>query len=351
MPPSTFAEAWGSVFVCLLVSSALNGGIAIQACSYFSRFKNDMLVLKCAVVVVCLGAVLHFACTSWILHSVVILGYDRSVYDVIIPLGLPIGSAVEAIVHSTVQGIYLFRMYRFGQNRYILASCCVLVLLQLGLGLTWVGRLSTGKPFLLIFARDQETKWIVTSFFTISAAVDVFIAVSLSYQLMQSRKGSLKRTKYLVDKIMRWTICEQHFARSRVFDVEASIATGMLTSAVAITIVFAVSPKYNFTSQTPRQFKDFPSGICGTPYFGSRYACSNKIVNAPDPNDARAYISPIGNAFCLLALLNARRKHINTTDLSMVDIPTMSGHVDGSSSSWGAVAAEAHDLDTPPRKV
>ncbi|KAF8889688.1 hypothetical protein BD779DRAFT_1520486 [Infundibulicybe gibba] len=219
MAPS-FAEAWGSVFICLLVSSAFNGCIAMQACSYFLRFKNDTLLMKCTVVVVWLGSTLHFACTCWVLHDSTILGYDRPSYDITIPLGISMGTALAAIVHFTVQGTYIFRIYQFGQNRYILAFCCLLVLFQLGLGLTWTGQLSAGNPFLLIYGQDWETKWIVTSFFTISAVVDVFITVSLSSQLMRNRRDSLEGTRHLIDKIMRWTI-----------------PTGMLTSAVAIAIV------------------------------------------------------------------------------------------------------------------
>ncbi|KAF8889685.1 hypothetical protein BD779DRAFT_325748 [Infundibulicybe gibba] len=221
MSPSTFAEAWGSVVTCFLVSSALNGCIFAQMWSYFSRFQNDRLVLKCAVAAVWLFSMLHFACACWVLHSVMVLGYDKPFYDVIIPIGLSAGLAAESIVHLIVQGTYIFRMYLFGRNRYILTLCCMLVLVQLGFGLTWAGRLAIGDvPLLLMDARNQGAKWVITSVFTTCASVDVFITVSLSSQLIRSRKNSLKRTKYLIDKIVGWTI-----------------PTGMLTSAVAIAIV------------------------------------------------------------------------------------------------------------------
>ncbi|KAF8882443.1 hypothetical protein BD779DRAFT_1674980 [Infundibulicybe gibba] len=99
---------------------------------------------------------------------------------------------------------------------------CTLVLLELGFGFTWVWRAAvTGATEVQLDALGQEIEWDITSFFVISAFVDVFITISITYQLTQSRSSGLKRTKHLIDGIIRLTI-----------------PTGMLTSFVAIVIVF-----------------------------------------------------------------------------------------------------------------
>ncbi|KAF8868729.1 hypothetical protein BD779DRAFT_1807685 [Infundibulicybe gibba] len=321
MPPLTFAEVWGSIAICLLVSSVLNGCIAMQACSYFLRFSNDVLVLKCAVAVVWLGSMLHLASMCWVLHSVIILGYDQPFYDVIIPLGLSISIAIESIMHSAVQGTYIFRMYRFGQNRYILAPCCMLVLLQLGFGFTWAARVAVSETFLLIFARNQEMKWIVTSFFTICASVDLFITVSLTSQLMWSRKNGLKRTKSLIDNIMRWTI-----------------PTGMLTRCVALNLL-------NPPQIIPNRID---SVVAITIVLVWNLQGSESLLGV-----AICIFEPDCYVICLLALLNARSTHAGITDLPMVTVSATSTgwHADASSSSGTAVATTVHDLSTPPRKV
>ncbi|KAF8882401.1 hypothetical protein BD779DRAFT_1542970 [Infundibulicybe gibba] len=158
--------------ICVLISAALNGCIAIQACSYFSTFRTDPLVLK--------SARGHF-------------GICRPLYAVMIPIGFSIAVALEVIVHVIVQGVYIFRMYRFGKNPYILASCCALVMVEAGMGFAWAGWVAASAIMLQVDARNQQIRWMITCFFTISAFVDVFITASLSYQLWRSRIMGLRR--------------------------------------------------------------------------------------------------------------------------------------------------------------
>ncbi|KAF8882589.1 hypothetical protein BD779DRAFT_1542820 [Infundibulicybe gibba] len=232
MPPTSFPEAWGGVMTCILISPVLAGGIAAEACSYFSRFPKDPLVLKCAVAVIWLGSLLVSAFGCWVLHSFAILGYDLPFYGVIVPPAFSIIIALETIVHSTTQGTYIFRMYRFGQNRHILACCCVLMLFEVGFGFTWAGRVAINDTIQHVDARDQGIEWVITSFFTISAFLDVFITVSMSYQLRRSRLNGLKQTKYLIDRIIRWTIRKHIITSLRGFNSVVPTATGMLTRFV-----------------------------------------------------------------------------------------------------------------------
>ncbi|KAF8870574.1 hypothetical protein BD779DRAFT_1579440, partial [Infundibulicybe gibba] len=212
MPPTSFPEAWGGVIICIMISPVLAGGIAVEACSYFSRFPKDPRVLKCAIAVIWLGSFLVSASGCWILHSFAILGYDLPFYGVIVPPGFSIAIVLETIVHSTTQGTYIFRMYRFGQNRYILVGCCMLVLFEVGFGFTWAGRVAISDTIQHIDARNRGIQWVITSFFTISAFLDVFITVSMTYQLKRSRLSGLKQTNYLIDRIIRWTIRERIIA-------------------------------------------------------------------------------------------------------------------------------------------
>ncbi|KAF8882421.1 hypothetical protein BD779DRAFT_928739 [Infundibulicybe gibba] len=273
---SPVAWAWAGGTICFLVSFIITGCTIVQACSYFSKFKMDPLLLKSAVAVIVLGSFLKFALDCWLLHSSIVLQYDTPSEDIVVPIGFSIVVAVEIIVHSTAQGTYIFRMYRFGHNRYLLAFSCVLVLIELGFGFTWVGRVAIpgATAVRLVAVLAQEIVWDITSFFTVSAFVDVFIAVSMTYQLVRSRSSGLKQTKHLIDRIIRLTI-----------------PTGMLTSSVAITIVLLwnLGKRDSFTW----------AGMCS--------------------------LEPCCYAAGLLALLNARRKHFNVEDSgqSSMSLPTM----------------------------
>ncbi|KAF8899429.1 hypothetical protein BD779DRAFT_83229 [Infundibulicybe gibba] len=221
MPTLSFSGPWAGFTLCILISFVLVGCVAVQACSYFSKFQKDPLLLKCAVAIITLGCFLQFGLDCWVLYSFTVSQYDVPSYGIIIPIGFSMGAILEIIVHATAQGVYIFRMYRFGHNRYFLVCSCILVFLELGFGFTWIGRVAvTGVTAVQLATLGQEIVWDTTSFFTISAFVDVFITVSMTYHLMQGRSNGLKRTRHLIDRIIRLTI-----------------PTGMLTSSVAIVIV------------------------------------------------------------------------------------------------------------------
>ncbi|KAF8882423.1 hypothetical protein BD779DRAFT_928934 [Infundibulicybe gibba] len=176
-------------------------------------------MLRAQVAIIMLGCFLQFVLDCWVLYSYTISQYDVPSYGIIIPIGFSIAVTLEIIVHATAQGAYIFRMYRFGHNRHFLAFSCMLVLFELGFGFTWVGRVAiTGATAVQLDALGQEIEWDITSFFTISAFVDVFITVSITYQLMRSRSSGLKRTKHLIDRIIRLTIRE-HTTASQGYQI------------------------------------------------------------------------------------------------------------------------------------
>ncbi|KAF8874133.1 hypothetical protein BD779DRAFT_263113 [Infundibulicybe gibba] len=113
-------------------------------------------------------------------------------------------------------------MYRFSHNRYILACCCTLAGVELGTGFAWAKQVSHAAPEWR--EAMQESRWIITTSFVASVVLDTFIAISMCHQLWRSRMMGLKRTRRLVDKLMRWTI-----------------QTGALTSVVSVAVVLMVN--------------------------------------------------------------------------------------------------------------
>ncbi|KAF8882430.1 hypothetical protein BD779DRAFT_929639 [Infundibulicybe gibba] len=289
MSPSTFAGTWGNVTIGFLVS-----------------FPKDSLVLKCAIALIWLCSALRLLSDCWVIHSILISGYDQPFYGVIIPVGLSISIVLGTIVQAIGKGTYIFRMYRFGQNRYILACCCVLILVELGLGLVWAGRVAINDIALQVETREQEIEWVITTQFTISAFIDVFVTASVSYWLRQNRADGLKRTRYLADKIMQWTI-----------------QTGILTSAMAIAVVLMWNIKRDSLIWL---------GLSA--------------------------IEPECYAFCLLAMLNARRTYSraigsDNPSLPMTALWAASGHTGASSGpaiAENATAATVLNLRASPDK-
>ncbi|KAF8878734.1 hypothetical protein BD779DRAFT_1474645 [Infundibulicybe gibba] len=221
-----FEKTWGVVMALNLASAVFNGCIIMQACTYFQKFfHRDRFILKCMVAFIWFGCTIFALCEFWFMHAIIITGYDRPHEQVIISLGFPISLAVAVTTDCAMQGIYVLRMYRFSHNRYLLACCCVLMGVEVGVGFVWVGQVAHAIT-------ERELIWMVTTTYTVCAVLDIFIAVSMCYQLWRSRMMGLKRTRRLVDKLMRWTI-----------------QTGALTSIVSLAIVLMVNlnKKNNFS--------------------------------------------------------------------------------------------------------
>ncbi|KAF8870499.1 hypothetical protein BD779DRAFT_1580013 [Infundibulicybe gibba] len=217
---SSFAEAWGAITICMLLAAVLNGCISAQACTYFSKFKKDRPILRCVIALIWLGSALHFACEFRILHSVLITGYPKAPLEVTIPFEFSIAIILQVVVHCCAQGVYIYRMHRFGHRVWILVLCCVLVVLELAFGLVIAARMAHNASGAQVNAVSLQTSWVITAVFATSAALDASITISICVQLRQGREDGIKRTRYIVDRIIQWTV-----------------QSAVLTSAVAITIV------------------------------------------------------------------------------------------------------------------
>ncbi|KAF8882411.1 hypothetical protein BD779DRAFT_1543057 [Infundibulicybe gibba] len=193
----------------MLLAAVLNGCISAQACTYFSKFKKDRPILRCVVRILAprLGSVLHFACEFRILHSVLITGYPKAPLEVTIPFEFSIAIILQVVVHCCAQGVYIYRMHRFGHRSvWILVLCCVLVALELAFGLVIAARMAHNASGAQVNAISLQTSWVITAVFATSAALDASITVSICVQLRQGRGDGIKRTRYIVDRIIQWTV-------------------------------------------------------------------------------------------------------------------------------------------------
>ncbi|KAF8874110.1 hypothetical protein BD779DRAFT_1678858 [Infundibulicybe gibba] len=204
----SFEATWGAVVVLTWVSAASNGCIAMQACTYFHKFfHRDRSILKYMVAYIWFGCVTLVICEFWVMHDITIAGYSLPSSQVSISLGLPIGLAMGMTISCAVQI----------QPQQIFVG----VLLRSGRDGAW-GWIHMGDRVAhAVFAwqeavLNEESKWIIVAFFAISVVLDIFIAGSTCYQLWRSRMIGLKRTRHLVDNLMRWTIRKSPPYLSRV---------------------------------------------------------------------------------------------------------------------------------------
>ncbi|KAF8869594.1 hypothetical protein BD779DRAFT_1733083, partial [Infundibulicybe gibba] len=174
----TFQETWGVGAALIWIPAASSGCIAVQACTYFHKFTHrDHYILRCMVAYIC----------------IIVDGYYLPSGLVTISLGFPIGIAMGITINCSVQGIYIFRMYKFNHNKYLLVCCCALEGIELGTGFAWGARVAHTVPAWQEAVLTEELKGIIMTFFTTSMVLDTFIAASTCYQLWRSRMVGFKR--------------------------------------------------------------------------------------------------------------------------------------------------------------
>jgi len=216
MDPEAFRlSLMSGISFSLLVVCAMWGVTTIQIVSYFRTFKTDPLYLKIAV-----GSL-------WVCETLFIVLKAATLYDLMfrsdpflsIPLNMYVGGMFATIIQSIVQIIYAFRIYKVWAKIYIPLLCCTGSIYYFGASFAWYSVL-IGQGVEKIIQLSQVYNWLVCSCYSVTAAVDVVITLSMCYLLRRNHDHIRKRTLRMLDKLVLWTI-----------------QTGTITSLMAVAVV------------------------------------------------------------------------------------------------------------------
>ncbi|KAF8870497.1 hypothetical protein BD779DRAFT_1681065 [Infundibulicybe gibba] len=208
LPPSpSFADEYGPLEVCLVVSAVLNGCLLTQMVSYFSRFRDDPLGFKVVIATIWLATAASFGCAFWTVYHLAVTQHGTQVVgDLRVPVGFSAAIALEVIVHAMVQGVYIYRIHTLNRKIFLLAICCILVMAEIGVAFVWVGAVAHEMSVTNIASIDIRKKWFISLVLGLSALLDVVLTTSMCFQLNKSRADGLKRTVHIVSTLTRWTI-------------------------------------------------------------------------------------------------------------------------------------------------
>jgi len=210
----------------VVIGGAMWGITSIQTISYYRNFITDPHYLRITVGVL------------WICNTAYLILQTSSLYDLIrisasgssyaVPLTMFIATVIGTFVHNLVQVIYAIRIYRIWPAIYIPLIC-------------WAGSLysfvatviyccftmkKNVEEFILL---KRKYDWLVYSWFSISAAVDIVITLTMCYLLRKNRDQIRKRTLRMLDKLVLWTI-------------QTGTGTSLLALAVVVTYDAAPNP-------------------------------------------------------------------------------------------------------------
>ncbi|KAF7289025.1 hypothetical protein HMN09_01350400 [Mycena chlorophos] len=215
--PASFAapdSTLGAFLVGVLCSVMLFGVVTNQCYAYSSRFSTDSGKLKCLVAGVWLCELAHVICITHALYILVITDFANPENIANIPPSLGASTVFNAIIALGVQGFFSFRIYRLSKSLVVPFISWTLSFLFLVASVA-VFALAT---ILNLTKFEEEYGWLLDTTWSIAAANDLLIAVTLVVQFYWWRqRDSEKTTTVLVDKLITWTI-----------------ETGLVTSAAAL---------------------------------------------------------------------------------------------------------------------
>ncbi|KAJ7683932.1 hypothetical protein B0H14DRAFT_912656 [Mycena olivaceomarginata] len=189
----------------VLVSYVLFGVMMTQMYIYYTRFPDDSLKLKVLVAFVWVGEIAHALCVGHTLYVWTISDYAHPPDPLLaaVPKSLDIAILFTGGIILCVQGFFAFRIYRFSRKISIPIIISILAFLRL------VGAA-------LLFAESWQMKsldgyiaqwqWLANCGWSVSAANDLTITVTLVFLLYRERDNVHKRTAAMVDKLILWTL-------------------------------------------------------------------------------------------------------------------------------------------------
>jgi len=214
---------YGAAFIGVIVGGILYGMTILQATSYFRRYRSDPLWTKSCVGLLCLLDTLHLCFSIHMMYFYLIhnFGNVKAVFDIIWSLkGL---GTVQVLLIWLVQCLYLTRIWKL--SRKIVNNAKISSALLAGLIVTVVVAFGVGTMFIIKMDELRQGlsmagfRWAIFFGFSVTIAVDVFIAGVMSFLLYRSQTG-MKRTDSMLFTLIQYVI-----------------GTGVLTSAASIIYV------------------------------------------------------------------------------------------------------------------
>ncbi|KII90732.1 hypothetical protein PLICRDRAFT_39309 [Plicaturopsis crispa FD-325 SS-3] len=194
----------GALEIGILVSLFLFGTTTVQAFVYFQRFPRDVTTLKLLVSVVWCLELLHTMAVSHSLYTETVTWYGREIGpNSKNPWSLNAAIVLSGLISPLVQAFFAHRVHAVSGQLPIPVFCWIVLFLR------FVAIIILGiAAFLMTDLVQFTTQWRWGFYFVLiaSAVVDVTIAVSLCYYLIQKRSEVMQSTARIIDRLITWTL-------------------------------------------------------------------------------------------------------------------------------------------------
>ncbi|KIM78607.1 hypothetical protein PILCRDRAFT_824240 [Piloderma croceum F 1598] len=200
----------------VIVSSLLFGAVTIQVDVYCRKYPHDRWPLKTLVAFVWLLELAHTVCIMDSLFVMTIKQRGQTIEGT--PKSFSAGFFFSGCVGPVVQAFFANRAAKCFDKPHLAILCWTLAVFRFLCSIVMTATSFT-RPTIAQF--DARWQWVVTTALVNEVCVDLLIATSLCYFLMQNRRLSIhKRTIRLLDRLIAMTV-----------------STGLITSVMAIIIL------------------------------------------------------------------------------------------------------------------
>ncbi|KDR74771.1 hypothetical protein GALMADRAFT_141110 [Galerina marginata CBS 339.88] len=214
----------GALLIGLFVSSCLFGIGTVQTYIYYTQFRNDKMHMKIMVLSMWPCELGHCICLLHAFYTIVIHKYWQQHCIETIPTSMVVSIALSGVIGTVVQIFFIERVRNVSGRIIIPIACWIASMTRFVLTLVMTRKAVTVN----LNEFDRHLKWLCVTVLALGAAVDFFVAVSLSYYLKARRINGFPVTSLMIDKITAWTI-----------------QTGVLTSlaGLCMLVLFVVIPE------------------------------------------------------------------------------------------------------------
>ncbi|KAJ7709038.1 hypothetical protein B0H17DRAFT_1191531 [Mycena rosella] len=242
----------GALLIGVLVSYVLFGVTTTQVYIYHGRFPKDSGKMKALVAFVWFCELAHVVCVGQTLYVLVISDFAHPERLGTIPKALGVASVFNALVASSVQGFFSFRIFRLTKRLYIPFLTGTLSILSfLATVMLFVIGLQT--PFTMV-----AVKWgpFLNSLWSVAAGNDLMIAGTLVFWLWRRRDNSHQMTGALVDKLIAWNIV--------IWVACLNSRTTLRTMSTALPVSVSY-PVYSWNNYSNAELADMPLSAMRVP--------------------------------------------------------------------------------------
>jgi len=211
-------DTFGAIYIGVLFAAFFQGILTVQAYIYYESFPYDPWFLKLLVAVVWILDLVHLGVIGSIPWNFLVVNWGNPNVFLKASIELCVHIILVAAPTLICQGFFLHRLWMFSKRNWILIGTLTLgsvTVFVLDFYLT-VNTLSSPNPN----AYQNDTAEIV-SMFSIGAATDLCIALTLVWYLQRGATG-FDRTSFVVTRIIQYTV-----------------ATGLSSSLLAVACVIA----------------------------------------------------------------------------------------------------------------